>query len=322
MKILIPPSEGKTNIKKPMDIKFGETDFKYMDEVRKVIRLLSLIGNTEIRSIYGTSQEKAELFHRQNQDAFNSRVCHAIDRYTGVVYDHIEWETLTEDAKDFMDKHVGIFSGLFGIVSPKTLIPNYKLKMNVQALQHFWRPILTNILASKILNETVSFKQWVGIFLGFVGALLVLGFDIGNDLPLIGIISSFIALIAITSSTILQKKISNNLPLSVSNLYQAIGGCLFHLLILIFFIDPYINLNTTFLMAMSHQIFLVSFGAFTILMFLIKKNSASKTVSIFFLIPATTAIIAWLFLNETLNNLDIVGFIIATFGVYVATRKN
>ena len=29
MKVLIPPSEGKTNIKKPMDIKFGETDFKY-----------------------------------------------------------------------------------------------------------------------------------------------------------------------------------------------------------------------------------------------------------------------------------------------------
>ena len=192
----------------------------------------------------------------------------------------------------------------------------------VTALIVTLQPILTNALASKILNEIVSFKQWVGIFLGFIGALLVLGFDIGNDLPLIGVISSFIALIAITSSTILQKKISNNLPLSVSNLYQAIGGCLFHLLIIIFFIDPYINFNTTFLIAMSHQIFLVSFGAFTILMFLIKKNSASKTVSIFFLIPATTAIIAWLFLNETLNNLDIVGFIITTIGVYIATRKN
>ena len=81
-----------------MDIKFGETDFKYIDEVQKVIRLLSLIGNTEIRSIYGTSQEKAELFHRQNQDAMNSRVCHAIDRYTGVVYDHIEWKSLDENA--------------------------------------------------------------------------------------------------------------------------------------------------------------------------------------------------------------------------------
>lgn len=151
MKILIPPSEGKANIKKPMDLKFGKTDFKYMDEVSKVIRLLSLIGNTEIRSIYGTSQEKAELFHRQNQDAMNSRVCHAIDRYTGVVYDHIEWNTLPDFAQDFMDEHVGIFSGLFGIVSPKTLIPNYKLKMNVQALQHFWRPILSNILKEEDL---------------------------------------------------------------------------------------------------------------------------------------------------------------------------
>ena len=192
----------------------------------------------------------------------------------------------------------------------------------VTALIVTLQPILTNILAGKILNEKVSLKQWIGIFFGFIGALLVLGFDIGDNLPIIGVIASIVALIAITSSTILQKKITNNLSLSVSNFYQAIGGCLFHILILIFFIDPYINFNTTFLIAMSHQIFLVSFGAFTILMFLIKKNSASKTVSVFFLIPATTAFIAWLFLNETLNNLDIIGFIIATLGVYIATRKN
>ena len=71
---------------------------------------------------------------------------------------------------------------------------------------------------------------------------------------------------------------------------------------------------------MSHQIFLVSFGAFTILMFLIKKNSASKTVSIFFLIPPTSALMAWMFLNEKLTTLDLIGFLIATIGVYLATR--
>jgi drug/metabolite transporter (DMT)-like permease len=184
------------------------------------------------------------------------------------------------------------------------------------------QPILTNALAGKFLNENVSIKQWVGIVLGFIGAALVLGFDIGSSLPTIGIISSFIALLAITSSTLWQKKISSNLPLSVSNFYQAIGGCLFHILIIIFFTEPYINFNTAFLLAMSHQIFLVSFGAFTILMLLIKNNSASKTVSVFFLIPPTTAIIAWLFLNESLNTLDVIGFIIATIGVYIATRKN
>jgi drug/metabolite transporter (DMT)-like permease len=183
------------------------------------------------------------------------------------------------------------------------------------------QPILTNILAEKFLKEKVSIKQWIGILLGFIGASVVLGFDIGLSLPFMGVIASFIALLAITTSTIWQKRIGNNLSLSVSNMYQAIGGCLFHVLIIIFFTDAYINFNSTFLIAMSHQIFLVSFGAFTILMFLIKNNSASKTVSIFFLIPPTTAVMAWLFLNETLNNIDLVGFGIATLGVYIATRK-
>ena len=183
------------------------------------------------------------------------------------------------------------------------------------------QPILTNALAGKFLNEDVSIKQWLGVVLGFIGATLVLGFEIGSSLPVVGVVSSFIALLAITSSTLFQKKISNNLPLSVSNMYQAMGGCLFHIIIIFIFADPYINFTSTFLIAMSHQIFLVSFGAFTILMFLIKNNSASKTVSIFFLIPPTTAIMAWLFLNETLNNLDLVGFTVATLGVYIATRK-
>ena len=184
------------------------------------------------------------------------------------------------------------------------------------------QPILTNALAGKFLGEKVTFKQWIGVILGFIGAALVLGFDIGSSLPVFGVIASFVALLAITTSTLWQKKISNDLPLSVSNMYQAIGGCSFHIMVIILiFSEPYINFTSTFLIAMSHQIFLVSFGAFTILMYLIKNNSASKTVSIFFLIPPTTAIMAWLFLNEKLNNLDLIGFAVATLGVYIATRK-
>ena len=182
------------------------------------------------------------------------------------------------------------------------------------------QPILTNALSGPILNEKVTTKQWIGVLLGFLGAALVLGLDIGTDIPLLGLIATIVALISITTSTIWQKKLSNNLPLAVSNFYQAIGGCFFHILIIIFFIEPYIDFTKTFIIAMGHQIFLVSFGAFTILMFLIKKNSASKTVSIFFLIPTTSAIMAWLFLNEGLTNLDLVGFLITTIGVYIATR--
>jgi drug/metabolite transporter (DMT)-like permease len=182
------------------------------------------------------------------------------------------------------------------------------------------QPILTNALSGPILNEKVSRKQWIGVLLGFFGAVLVLGYDIGSEIPLIGLVATIIALIAITSSTIWQKKLSNNLPLSVSNMYQALGGVTFHIIIIIIFTEPYINFSQKFIIAMSHQIFLVSFGAFTILMYLIKNNSASKTVSIFFLIPATSAFMAWLFLNENLTNLDLLGFLITTIGVYIATR--
>ena len=183
------------------------------------------------------------------------------------------------------------------------------------------QPVLTNALSGPILGEKVSIKQWIGVLLGFLGAALVLGLDIGSDIPLLGLIATIVALIAITTSTIWQKKLSNNLSLPVSNFYQAVGGCLFHILIIILFVEPYINFSETFIIAMSHQIFLVSFGAFTILMYLIKKNSASKTVSIFFLIPATSAFMAWIFLNENLTNLDLLGFLITTIGVYIATRN-
>ena len=182
------------------------------------------------------------------------------------------------------------------------------------------QPVLTNALSGPILNEKVSTKQWMGVFLGFIGAGLVLGFDVGSKIPAAGLAATIIALLAITFSTLWQKKLSNNLPLSVSNMNQALGGSIFHLLVIILFVNPYIDFSKTFIIAMSHQIFLVSFGAFTILMFLIKNNSASKTVSIFFLIPATSAFMAWLFLNESLTKLDIIGFIITSIGVYIATR--
>ena len=182
------------------------------------------------------------------------------------------------------------------------------------------QPILTNVLSGPILNEKIKTKQWIGVFLGFAGAVTVLGLDVGLNIPTLGVIATIISLLAITASTIWQKKISQNLPLSISNFYQAIGGFLFHIIIILFFSKVYINFTKSFLLAISHQIFLVSFGAFTILMFLIKKNSASKTVSIFFLIPPTSALMAWIFLNEKLTTLDLIGFLIATIGVYLATR--
>ena len=150
MLILIPPSEGKAKVKST-EVTFGETNFKYKKEVEQVVMLLSLLNEEGLRSIYGTSQEKSEIFHRQNQDIFKSKCAKAIERYTGVVYEHIDWDSLNKSAQNYMDKHVRIFSGLFGLLTPKTLIPNYKLKMNVLSLQYHWSPILTKALESEKL---------------------------------------------------------------------------------------------------------------------------------------------------------------------------
>tara|TARA_B100001741_G_scaffold215195_1_gene178291 strand:- start:437 stop:1291 length:855 start_codon:yes stop_codon:yes gene_type:complete len=196
------------------------------------------------------------------------------------------------------------------------------LPTGIAALIVTLNPVLTNALAGPLLNEQITVKQWIGVVLGFLGAAIVLGLDVGTQLPTIGIIAVFISLLAVTSATLWQKKLSNNLSLPVSNMYQALGGFIFHLLIVLFFAKPFIEFSPTFIIAMSHQILLVSFGAFTILMYLIKHNSASKTVSLFFLIPATSAVIAWIFLNETLNIFDISGFVIASVGVFIATREN
>ena len=196
------------------------------------------------------------------------------------------------------------------------------LPTGIAALIVTLQPVLTNALAGPLLNEKITLNRWLGVILGFVGASLVIGFDIGKTLPTIGIISAFISLFAVTAATLWQKKISTNLSLPVSNMYQALGGCAFHLFVILFLIErPFIDFTTTFVIAISHQILLVSFGAFTILMFLIKKNSASKTVSFFFLIPPTSALMAWMFLNENLDLVDIFGFIITTIGVYIATRE-
>ena len=162
MKIKIPPSEGKTKLKSTGPI-FSETNFRFEREVGQIVRLLELIDNEDLKSIYGTSQEKSELFHRQNEDIFKSKCAPAIERYTGVVYEHLKWETLKDTAKEYMEKHVLIFSGLFGMTTPLTMIPNYKLKMNVLSLQYHWNHTLTNDAdAGATGNSTGSFAWGLG----------------------------------------------------------------------------------------------------------------------------------------------------------------
>ena len=195
------------------------------------------------------------------------------------------------------------------------------LSVGITAIIVSLQPILTAIFAGPFLKEVVTWKQWAGIMLGFFGTLLVIGMDIGESIPIIGLIASLIGLTAITSGTLLQRKIGGNIPLATSNLYQAFSAFIFLLMITFLFEKSFINFSLNFILSMSWQVIFVSFGAFTILQYLINTGTASRTATLFFLVPPVSVVMAWLFLNEKMTNLDIGGLIIATLGVYIATRR-
>ena len=57
------------------------------------------------------------------------------------------------------------------------------------------------------LKERVTLVQWFGIILGFIGTVLVIGYDIGKTIPINGVIASIVALLGATTATIWQKNL-------------------------------------------------------------------------------------------------------------------
>ena len=146
MKFLIPPSEGKSLQDTTSHI-FKDTGFEMLDSVKDLLELLkNKKSDSDIQKIYGTSLEKSLDLHSKNLNILNSFCSLAIERYSGIVFKNINWGDFNKNDKIFFGKNFLIFSGLFGVVSPMSLIPNYKLKMNVLLLHKFWNSIITDKL--------------------------------------------------------------------------------------------------------------------------------------------------------------------------------
>ena len=110
---------------------------------------LSKLDEKQIISTYGTTLDKAIDLHENNLNIFNKKCSMAIERYTGVVFKNLDWDSLNLDAQNYLNQNLRILSGLFGILKPDSLIPNYKLKMNVLSLTNFWKKDLSKV--SRIL---------------------------------------------------------------------------------------------------------------------------------------------------------------------------
>lgn len=182
-------------------------------------------------------------------------------------------------------------------------------------------PVLTCILATLIIKEDIKVDKWIGIGLGFIGVLIVVWPRLGGELPLIGFVSCIIALVAISFGTIIQKKYLANMDILGGNTIQAVFAAIFFSILLIFFEPFKFNLSKELIISMTWLILLVSLGAISILMLLIRRGEMSSTASLFFLAPPVSAILGYLVFKEELNVSGIIGFIVACIGVWLVNRK-
>tara|TARA_B110000438_G_scaffold267266_1_gene281969 strand:+ start:974 stop:1663 length:690 start_codon:yes stop_codon:yes gene_type:complete len=150
MKILIPPSEGKSNVNTG-DINFEDTNFKFHNEVKSVLNILSNTPINKIEKIYGVTLEKSKIIHDDNINIFKNKCAPALARYTGVVYSNMNISEFNKKSMEYFEEKILITSAFLGLVSPGDMIPNYKLKMNVLGLTKFWEPIFTKHLESEDL---------------------------------------------------------------------------------------------------------------------------------------------------------------------------
>ena len=150
MLILTPPSEGKSGCN-TVDKTFNETDFVFKEQVKNILNILNELNEKEIMSIYGTTLDKAKNSHHINLNIFTNKCSMAIERYTGVVFKNLDWNSLNSIAQTYIKQNMRIFSGFFGILKPDTLIPNYKLKMDVLSLANYWKTDISNYVKNEKL---------------------------------------------------------------------------------------------------------------------------------------------------------------------------
>ena len=182
------------------------------------------------------------------------------------------------------------------------------------------QPLLTTALAIFLFGEKPRLIQWIGIFIGFAGVIVVIFPSLGINAPVIAIMSCVFGLLAITAGTLLQKRIGSSIGLLKSNIIQASAASLFFILLIATVETPHITWNEPFLIALAWQVLAVSTGAYVILMILIKRDSVAATTSLLFLVPPVTAIIAFFIFGEPLTPVTVTGFFMASAGVYLVTR--
>ena len=130
MKILLAPSETKTQ---------GGSDnfslesllFNELTPTRKLLlhqymNILQKNSLEELSKMFGLKKESDINYH--NRDIVHELTMKAIERYTGVAFDHLDYKNLSSTSQAYIDNNVILCSNLFGFLRADDMIPEYRLK--------------------------------------------------------------------------------------------------------------------------------------------------------------------------------------------------
>jgi drug/metabolite transporter (DMT)-like permease len=192
----------------------------------------------------------------------------------------------------------------------------------ISALIPGLQPILTSTIANRFMGEKVSPLQWLGLALGLVGVLLVL-----HDRRMVaagsvlGWTASFVSLFSITLGTLYQKRFCGMIDWRTGNTVQYIGAAALFWIGSFAFETRVIHWSGELIFAMAWLVFVLSIAAIALMYWLIRHSAATRFASLFYLVPAFTALLAYFLFGERLDALSITGMGVCAVGVVLANRS-
>ncbi len=140
MKILflLPPSEGKNS-----QGEIGEEKLSFNFEKPKEIA--TNVTQKDLKCTGSRFEEWVNL-NKHLCETKDFIITPAINRYSGVMYNAIDYAGMDEDWKKYFEENFLIFSGMYGIVKANDLIGNYKLPIETKTLAKYWQETITNTL--------------------------------------------------------------------------------------------------------------------------------------------------------------------------------
>ena len=191
----------------------------------------------------------------------------------------------------------------------------------ISALIPGLQPILTSTIANRFMGEKVTPMQWLGLALGLAGVLLVLhDRNIVLAGSTLGWLASFASLIGITLGTLYQKRYCGGIDWRAGNLVQYIGAGVLFTLGAFAFETREIHWSGELIFALAWLVLVLSIAAIGLLYWLIRRSTATGFASLFYLVPAVTALFAFILFGERLDELSIAGMVICAAGVILANR--